>query len=61
MKNLANIIRGLLMEYDLKNMTTDELLRLLSVWRGAGNYRLTGDIVVELRERRKNDKKNCSK
>lgn len=50
------------MDYDLKNMTTDELLSLLSVWKGAGNYRLTGDIVAELRERRKNErKKNCSK
>ena len=59
--NPAYITGGFMDYYDLKNMTTDELLSLLSVWKGAGNYRLTGDIVAELRERRKNDKKKLLK
>lgn len=39
------------------SMTDDELLKLLDEWRGAGNYKITGEIVRELRTRRLNAKR----
>lgn len=41
---------------NLNKYTTDELQNIFNDLRGSGNYRI-GDVLNELRERRKNEKK----
>lgn len=36
---------------DYTKLSTEELLKLLDEWRGAGAYSITGDIIRELRKR----------